>query len=63
MQYRKFYKSPTFINNMEESNVIISREEFNEYQILKQKLQSDKEVLVDVALGIKDVLQGNVEEI
>lgn len=45
---------------MEEETITISREE---YENLKKGQETDKELLTDIATGIKDVLQGNVEEI
>ncbi|MEK6914119.1 MAG: hypothetical protein AABW83_00555 [Nanoarchaeota archaeon] len=46
-----------------EDKVIISIEEFIEYQKLKHTQEIDKELLLDIAAGIKDILAGNVEEI
>lgn len=46
-----------------EENITISREEFEEYQRLKKSKEIDQELLADIATGIKDILNGNIEEI
>jgi hypothetical protein len=45
-----------------ENNITITKEQFDEYQKLKQIKQVDKELLSDIAGGIKDILTGNVKE-
>jgi len=40
--------------------VTISREE---YDSLKKKVELDEELLQDIAIGIKDILSGKVEEV
>ncbi len=46
-----------------EEKVIITKLEFEEYQRLKKNQEVDKELLTDIATGIKDILIGNVEEV
>lgn len=48
---------------MEDQTFVISRQEFEEYERLKRMQQVDKELLTDIATGIKDILQGNVREV
>lgn len=45
---------------MEEETITISREE---YERLKKCQETDQELLADIATGIKDILQGNIEEV
>ncbi len=45
---------------MEEGFVRISKEE---YERLKKCQETDKELLADIATGIKDILKGDVEEV
>lgn len=46
-----------------EEKIIITKEEFEEYQRLKKMQEVDKELLADIAAGIKDILVGNIEEV
>lgn len=49
---------------MENTNIVtITKEQFEEYQKLKQAREVDKELLSDIAAGIKDILTGNIEEV
>ncbi len=47
--------------------ITISKDEFErmkkELERLKQNQEIDKELLADIATGIKDILIGNVEEV
>ena len=43
--------------------IVILKEEFEEYQRLKNINEVDKELLADIAVGIKDILTGNIEEV
>ena len=45
---------------MTTETVVISREE---YELLKKKAEIDEELLQDIAMGIKDILAGKVEEV
>jgi len=45
---------------MTTETVTISREE---YELLKKKAEVDEELLQDIAIGIKDILEGKVEEV
>jgi hypothetical protein len=45
---------------MEQETVTITK---TEYQELKKHAEVDKELLKDIATGIKDILQGKVKEI
>ncbi|MDO8460559.1 MAG: hypothetical protein Q7S74_05595 [Nanoarchaeota archaeon] len=45
---------------MERETVVISREEYEELKKLKEV---DKELLTDIARGIKDILQGKIKEV
>ncbi|MEK6946208.1 MAG: hypothetical protein AABX32_01250 [Nanoarchaeota archaeon] len=45
---------------MKQETVIISKKE---YQRLKKKEKVDTELLEDLAMGIKDILNGQVKEI
>jgi hypothetical protein len=45
---------------MEKGTVTITREE---YEKLKKCQEVDKELLADIAAGIKDILEGNIEEV
>ncbi len=40
--------------------VCISKEE---YELLKKKAEVDEDLLQDIAMGIKDILAGKVEEV
>jgi hypothetical protein len=46
-----------------EEKIVISKEEFEEYQRLKHMQGVDQELLADIAAGIKDILNGNIEEV
>lgn len=46
-----------------EETISISVQEFAEYEKLKKMQHVDKELLADIAAGIKDILTGNVEEV
>lgn len=49
---------------MENTNIVtITKDQFEEYQKLKKRQEVDKELLADIAAGIKDILTGNVEEV
>ncbi|MEN9626076.1 MAG: hypothetical protein RL557_404 [archaeon] len=61
-EYRKFYKC-YFICHVMEEKIVISKEEFEEYQRLKHMQGVDQELLADIAAGIKDILNGNIEEV
>lgn len=45
---------------MVSETICISKEE---YEFLKKKAEVDEELLQDIAMGIKDILAGKVEEI
>ena len=45
---------------MEEKTITISTEEYHQ---LKKMERVDKDLLEDIALGIKDILQGKIKEI
>ena len=45
---------------MEQETVIISKEE---YERLKNEAEIDRELLKDIAKGIKDILEGKVMEV
>ncbi|HLD89150.1 MAG TPA: hypothetical protein VI894_03005 [Candidatus Nanoarchaeia archaeon] len=45
---------------MATETVTISKEE---YKFLKKKVEVDEELLQDIAMGIKDILAGKVEEV
>ncbi len=48
------------MKNMEKETVTIPRIEYEE---LKKYKQIDKELLADIAAGIKDILKGKIEEV
>lgn len=45
---------------MNTETVCISKQE---YELLKKKAEVDEELLQDIAMGIKDILAGKVEEV
>jgi phage pi2 protein 07 len=57
---RKYINHNVLLYNMPPETVIITKKE---YQDLKKHAQVDKELLKDIATGIKDILQGKVKEI
>ena len=58
--WRKLYKLLFYLLTMQQETVTIPRQE---YEALKKKAEVDEELLQDIARGIKDILEGKVEEV
>ena len=58
--FGKVYKLLPVKEDMEKATITIPIEEYRELQKYRQV---DKELLSDIAQGIKDILQGKIEEV